>query len=159
MEIIIILFVASIGIMASLSLAIRSAYFQNVKKDILTVTFLANEASDIMKNIRDTNIINGRAYDDWDGSGSAGIGQNFYTVDFNTLIASSVASIDDAVLQQNSSGFFLHDNNATSTAFKRMITTTAETSASTSVEVHIQWENKGNTYDYKLETILYDLGY
>jgi Tfp pilus assembly protein PilV len=158
-EIIIILFVASVGIMASLSLAIRSSYFQNVRKDVITVTFLANEGLDLMKNIRDTNIIMGRAYDDWDGAGSVGVSQNLYKVDYYSLIATSTASIDTSVLQQNASGFYLHDSGEEDSIFKRMITTTAETTASTSVEVHIQWENRGNTYDYNLETILYDLQY
>ncbi|MDD3711473.1 MAG: type II secretion system protein [Patescibacteria group bacterium] len=158
-EIIIILFVASVGIMASLSLAIRSSYFQNVRKDVITVTFLANEGLDLMKNIRDTNIIMDRAYDDWDGTGSVGVSQNFYKVDYYSLIATSVASIDETVLQQNDDGFYLYDSEEDDSIFKRMITTTAETTASTSVEVHIQWENRGNTYDYNLETILYDLQY
>lgn len=158
-EIIIILFVSSVGIMASLSLAIRSSYFQNVRKDVITVTFLANEGLDLMKNIRDTNIIMGRAYDDWTGAGSVGISQNLYKVDYYSLTATSTASIDTSVLQQNASGFYLHDSGEDDSIFKRMITTTAETTASTSVEVHIQWENRGNTYDYKLETILYDLQY
>ncbi len=145
--------------MASLSLAIKSSYFQNVKKDIITVTFLASEAVDLMRNIRDTNIVMGRHYDDWDGWGSVGISQNFYKADYYSLIATSVSSIDEAVLQQNSDGFYLHSDEESDTIFKRIITTTAETEDSTNVEVHIQWSNRGNTYDYKLETILYDLQY
>jgi type II secretory pathway pseudopilin PulG len=158
-EIIIILFVVSIGIMASLSLIIRSSYFQNVRKELLTATFLANEGLDLMKNIRDTNIIMERDYDDWSGTGSVGVSQNFYIVDYTSLLATSVASIDDAVLQQTEGGFYLHDVLEEDSVYSRFITTTAETTASTSVEVHVQWKNRGNTYDYKLETILYDLQY
>ncbi len=158
-EVIIILFVVSVGILASLSLVIRSSYFQNVRKELITATFLANEGVDLMKNIRDTNIVMGRAYDDWDGSGSVGVSQNLYVVDYSTLIASSVASISDSVLQQNTNGFYLYDIAESDSPFKRLITTNAETTASTSVEVHVQWENRGNTYDYKLKTILYDLQY
>lgn len=158
-EVIIILFVVSVGIMASLSLVIRSSYFQNVRKDLVTATFLANEGVDLMTNVRDTNIIMGRDYDNWDGLGSVGVSENFYTIDYVTLIATSTTDINTAILQQNSDGFYLHDSNETNSPFKRLIITNASTTASTSVEVHVQWSSRGNTYDYKLETILYDLQY
>lgn len=159
-EIVIILFVVTVGIMTSLSLIIKSSYFQSVRKELIIVTSLANEGLDLMRNIRDTNIIMGRDYDNWDGSGSAGVSEEFYLVDFTNLSAILTSdNIDLAVLQQNTSGFYVHEVGETDTRFKRLISTRAETTASTSVEVHVQWENRGNTYDYKLETILYDLQY
>jgi type II secretory pathway pseudopilin PulG len=157
-EVIIILFISTVGIAASLSLALRSAYFQSVQKDLLGVVFLANEGLELMTNFRDTNMIIGNDYDDWTGFGSAGIGENLYKVDYYTLSATSTESIDTAILQQDSIGFYTHST-STDSIFKRLITARAETSASTTLEAWIKWNRRGEDYNYKLETILYDLSF
>jgi len=157
-EVVIILFISTIGIAASLSLALKSAYFQNVQKDLLGVIFLANEGLELMTNFRDTNMIIGNNYDDWTGFGSAGIGENFYKVDYWNLSATSTDDIDTSVLQQDLAGFYAH-NTSTDSIFKRMITTQAETSASTTIESWIKWSRRGEDYNYKLETVLYDLSF
>ena len=158
-EVVVILFISSIGIMATLSLAVRSVYLQNAKKDLTTAIFLANEGLDLVTNIRDTNMIMGLDYDNWDGLGSVGVGQNLYTVDFFTLLASSTTSIDDAFLQEDSDGFFLHDDSFDDTVFSRLITIDAETSASSSIESWVRWRSRGNVFDYKVSSVLYDLSY
>jgi len=156
-EIVVILFIFSIGIMSSLSLAIRSSYLQNNKKNVITAIFLASEGLEIMKNVRDSNIILGRDYDDWTGDGSVGIGENFYKVDFNSLLPTPINSIDEAVLQTESSlGLYLHDGISEDSIFKRMITVVAEDSESSFIESWVSWESRGDVYNYKLETILYD---
>ncbi|HOZ53235.1 MAG TPA: prepilin-type N-terminal cleavage/methylation domain-containing protein [bacterium] len=158
MEVVIILFISTIGVAASLSLALKSAYFQSVQKDLLGVVFLANEGLELMTNFRDTNMIIGNDYDNFDGFGSAGIGENFYKVDYYTLLATSTENIDETILQQDEVGFYVY-NTSTDSIFKRMITTRAETSASTTVESWIKWSRRGEDYNYKLETVLYDLSF
>lgn len=159
-ELIIVLFVASIGVISSLSLAVRSSYFQNVKKDLLSVAFLSYEGLELMTNIRDTNLITDRDYDNWDSVSPLGIGQAEYLVDYYSLLASSTSGgIDSAFLQRDSNGFLLHNNSYQNSIFKRLISVQAESISSTTIESWIQWENRGKTYDYKLETILYDLSF
>lgn len=157
-EVVVILFIATMGITASLSLALKSAYFQSVQKDLLGVVFLANEGLELMTNFRDTNRIIGNDYDNWTGLASAGIGENFYKVDYYTLLATPTTGIDDSILQQDSLGFYGH-NTSSDSIFKRMITTQAEGLASTSVETWIKWTRRGEDYNYKLETVLYDLSF
>lgn len=158
MEVVIILFISTIGIAASLSLALKSAYFQSVQKDLLGVVFLANEGLELMTNFRDTNMIIGNRYDDWAGFGSVGLGENFYKVDYWSLLATSTEDIDNAILQQDEVGFYVH-NTSTDSIFKRMITVQAETNASSSIESWIKWNRRGEDYNYKLETVLYDLSF
>ncbi len=159
-EVIIILFIASIGIISSLGLAVKSSYFQNVKKDLLGVAFLSHEGLELMINLRDTNVIMNKDYDNWDSISSLGIAQAEYFIDYYSLIASSsVSGIDGTVLQQDSNGFFVHNNSYPDSIFKRMISVNAETNSSTTIESWVQWNNRGKTYDYKLETILYDLSF
>lgn len=157
MEVIVILFVLSIGILSVLSLMRRSLYFKNLERNLVVATYLSQEGLEIMKNIRDTNIILEADYDNWDGFGSAGIGTSTYKIDYYDLLATSSASIDDAILQFDSNGFFRHLEGGEDSIFKRLITVRAETIASTSVESWVRWSEKGQSYDYKLETILYDL--
>lgn len=158
-EVLAILFIFSIGIMAALSLAIKSSYFHNAKKDLVNSAFLANEGLELMINIRDTNIILGQYYDDWDLLGSVGISKNYYSVDYYSLIASSTTSIEQSVLQQDNTGFYLHNNDYNDSIFSRLITTKADSLASSSIESWVQWKNRDKVYNYKIETILYDLSF
>ena len=156
LEVIMILFIASVGIMAALSLAIRSAYFQQAKKELGTAMFLANEGADIMKNIRDTNVIASSSYDNWTGAGSAGDGVHLYKLDYSTLLATTTTSIDTAVLQQSTStGFYLHNSSFPNSIFSRLITAST-TGDVTEVESWVQWKSRGNVFNYKINTVLYD---
>lgn len=158
-EVIMILFIASVGIMAALSLAIKSAYFQTAKRELTTAMFLANEGVDIILNISKTNNINGAAYDNWTGAGSAGNGVHLYKLDYNTLLASTTASIDTAILQQSTStGFYLHNSIFPDTKFSRLITAST-TGEVTDVESWIQWKSRGNVFNYKINTVLYDTSF
>lgn len=155
-EVIMVLFIASVGIIAALSLAVRSANFQQSKKELGTAMFLANEGIEIMKNIKDTNIILGREYNIWDGSTIPSNGVRFYQVDYANLVAVDVASINDSVLQQDSlSGFFSHDTFLPDSIFSRLITITTSDDSS-EVESWVRWKSRGNVFDYKVSTIFYD---
>jgi Tfp pilus assembly protein PilV len=155
-EVIMILFIASVGIMAALSLAIRSAYFQQAKKELGTAMFLANEGIEIMKNIRDTNVILVNEYDNWTGTGSPGNGVHLYKVDYATLLATTTTSIDTAVLQQSTStDFYLHNSSFPNSIFSRLITAST-TGEVTEVESWVQWKSRGNVFNYKINTALYD---
>jgi type II secretory pathway pseudopilin PulG len=157
-EVVLILFIVTIGLAAAISLALKSMYFHNIEKDLLTASFLAHEGVEIVTNIRDTNIIQGNSYDNWDGTSSAGIGEKYFRVE--PFEAEEITGIDDTFLQRDSEGFFVHDDiTYDDTKFKRMITTKASTTASTTVEVWLNWQDRGDEYDYKLETVLYDLSF
>lgn len=158
-EIIIILFIASIGIISSLSLAVRSAYFQNVKKDLITAVFLSTEGLELAKNVRDTNIINDLDYDDWLGEGSVGMGERIYTIDYNSLSFSDIGTSKQDLFINNA-GLYWHTNEGEESIFDRLITITAEGEDwedYSIIESWVSWKNRGNTYDFKLQTILYDL--
>lgn len=157
METLVILFVLSVGILSVLSLTRKSFYFQSVKKNLVIASYLSQEGIELMKNIRDTNIILGQDYDNWDGISSAGLGEYTYKLDYYSLLATTCLSIDEAILQNDDDGFFRHDNNLEDSIFKRLISVKADTLSSTTIESWVSWTERGETYNYKLETVLYDL--
>lgn len=157
-EVIMVLFIASVGIIAALSLAVRSANFQQSKKELGTAMFLANEGIEIMKNIKDTNIILGREYNIWDGSTVPSNGINRYQVDYYNLVAVPVGSIDRSVLQQgewDTKFFFLHNEEHHDSIFSRLITVITSDESS-EIESWVRWKSRGNVFDYKVSTIFYD---
>jgi type II secretory pathway pseudopilin PulG len=161
MEIVLILMMASIGLVAILSLALKSVNVNNIKKNMFTAMFLADEGLEVMTNIRDTNLIIGNYYNDWDNLGlTATSGVNLYKTDYYSLITTTTADISETNLWQNEAGFYSHSSTSSSTAsiYNRMITVNSY-SASSSVESLIRWTGQGNDYDFKLETILYDLSF
>ncbi len=160
-EIVLILLMASVGLMAILSLALKSANFNNIKKNMFTAMFLADEGLELMTNIRDTNMITGNYYNDWGNLGTtATSGVFLYKTDYYSLIATTTADISETNLWQDETGFYSHSSTSSSTAsiYNRMITVNSYT-ASSSVESLVRWTGQGNDYDFKLETILYDLSF
>jgi hypothetical protein len=158
-EVVIILAVLSLGVFAALSLAIRSSSVHNVQRDFLSVSFLSSEGLELMTNIRDTNIILENNYDNWDGLGSAGIGEKNYRVDYFSLSAEEITEIDEAVLKQDENGFYRYNIIFPDSPFSRVITSNAESTASTSISSTVYWFSRGESYEYKIEKILYDLSF
>lgn len=159
MEIVVVMFILTIGMVAVLSLVRKSSDFQSVKKNLVTAAFLSQEGIDIMRNIRDTNIMLGESYDTWDGvTGNLAQGSEYYyKVDYLSLLATSTTDIDSSYLQEDD-GMFSHAAGGEESIFKRMITVTPQSGYSY-VESLVEWTEKGQTYDFKLETNIYDLSY
>jgi type II secretory pathway pseudopilin PulG len=157
-EVVLILFIVTIGLAAAISLALRSMYFHNIEKDLLTARLLAHEGMEIMINIKGNNAILGNQYDAWDQDSSVGIGKKYFIV--QPFMAEEMTDIDDSLLQRYyPGGFFLHDPEFENTKFRRIVTTKASTTASSTIEVLVNWHDRGNEYNYKLETVLYDLSF
>ncbi|MFA7364934.1 MAG: prepilin-type N-terminal cleavage/methylation domain-containing protein [Patescibacteria group bacterium] len=157
MEVVVIMFILSIGLVAVLSLVRKSSEFESVKKNLLTAAFLSQEGIDIMRNIRDTNIILGDDYDKWDGIASPLVGDTYYyKVDYLSLLATTTVDIDTSLLQLDN-GMFVHLSGGEDSIFKRMISVTPSSSGYTHVESWVKWFERGQAYDFKLETIIYDL--
>ncbi len=159
-EVVIILFVMAMGVITALSLTLRSAYFQKNQVDLLTASFLAQEGVEILVNIRDTNAINNRDYNDWTGNGAAAAPYSSrYRLDIYHLIAEEVTHDDQTILKEDYMGFFFHDNYYSSSKFKRIVKIIDTVNDFSYAQVIVQWEQQGEVYEYILETILYDLSF
>jgi prepilin-type N-terminal cleavage/methylation domain-containing protein len=159
MEIVVVMFILTVGMVAVLSLVRKSSEFQSVKKNLVTAAFLSQEGIDIMRNIRDTNVILGESYDAWDGITGNLVQDNeyYYKVDYLSLLATSTTDIDSSFLREND-GMFSHEASGEESIFKRMITVVPKSGYSY-VESLVEWTEKGQTYDFKLGTNIYDLSY
>ena len=158
-EVVLILIMISIGLTAIMSLALKSAGLNGVKKNMFNAMFLADEGLELMNNIRDTNIITNNYYNNWDLAGVPSSGdQDFYKVDYESAYASAVTRINDAPLWQDASGFYSHTTSSTSTIFSRLIMVKTYDDYS-QITSWVRWIGKGENYDFKLETILYDLSF
>jgi Tfp pilus assembly protein PilV len=158
-EVVLILIMISIGLTAIMSLALKSASLNNEKRNMFSSIFLTEEGLEIMNNIRDTNMITFNDYNNWDLAFiPATDDQDFYKVDYNSASATSISKIDEAPLWMDSSGFYSHATSSTSTPFYRliMVRTHDEYSEITS---WVRWTGKGENYDFRLVTHLYDLSF
>jgi type II secretory pathway pseudopilin PulG len=158
-EVVLILIIVSIGLMAIISLALKSASLNNEKRNMFNSIFLTEEGLEIMNNIRDTNVIIPVEYNNWDLIYiPVANDQTFYKVDFETSMATPINKIDEAPLFLDSNNFYSHTTSSTSTPFTRLIMVrTYETYSE--ITSWVRWTGKGENYDFRLVTQLYDLSF
>lgn len=165
MEIIVVIFIISFGMIGVLSLVIQNIQVGSINKNMLIASHLAQEGIELVRNKRDNNWMSSTS--DWElGDGldpnTDMVQDGDYAIDYTGLGILDVDNINDAEarLYIDPDGFYRHysvPGTATSTEFYRMITVDTDTSnASTTVRSLIQWKARGNTYQYVAETVLYD---
>lgn len=151
LEVIIAILIISIGMIGVLSLITQNIQAQDISKNDLIASQLAQEGLELVRNIRDENWLAGSSYDlDIVGDGS-------YAVDYQGRAGiTDVAGIDDngAELNINGSGFYTHGAGA-ATAFYRLITVVDNTDY-LDVECKVRWKERGRTHDYTVKTLLYN---
>ena len=164
MEIIVVIFIISLGLVGVLSLIMQNIRVEQVNKNMLIASQLAQEGLELVRNKRDTNWLNG---DDWETGDGANpdtdiIQDGDYAIDYTGQIL-DVDDIEDpdAKLYEVAGNFLRHyiapPDDSSFTGFFRMITADTDTSnASTTFQCLVQWENRGTTYQYMTETVLYD---
>lgn len=155
-EVILILIMASVGLMAIMSLALKSVAFHNIRKNMFNAIFLADEGLALISNIRDSNLIGGRDYNDWSQSGAYVNPLEHYKIDPMDF-SLSAASIENSRLFQDEQGYYLHSSTSNPSVFSRLITISQMETASSTIESWVRWSGQGENYDFKLETVLYDL--
>jgi prepilin-type N-terminal cleavage/methylation domain-containing protein len=142
------LFVISVGLLGVLSLITQNIQAENVNKNKLIASQLAQEGLGLIRNQRDDNWLSTNS---WDQEITPGT----YIVDHTGKIE-SVSNIDNAGLQIDNDGYYVHDIAYDDSIFKRMITIESETTASTSVSCRVEWNERGRSIDYVADTVLYD---
>lgn len=149
LEIIVAIFVISMGMIGVSSLLIQNIQTQYINKNTLIASQLAQEGLELVRNIRDNNWLAG---DDWNN----GIGEGNYIVDYTGYI-NSVVGIDDAKLKfREFEGFYWHNIGTPDSIFSRMITITQPELGFINVLCLVQWKIKNNTYTYEVNTVLYN---
>jgi len=148
-EVITVLFVISLGLVGVLSLIIQNVQSQSFNKSNIIAYQLAQEGLELVRKTRDTNWKEGV---DWD----IGLTPGNYYMSYNDALPISTDS-DPAILYVDSNNFYTHEPvGNTASTFSRLITINANTADSMQVVSTITWHEREKTFNYILDTMLYD---
>ncbi len=134
LELIIAVFVLTVGIIGAYVAVQSPLHYANVYKDQLVASYLAQEGVELVRNIRDTNWLQGFEADDWKAGLVASAGFDgcdsdyFCEVDYNdtALLSSLVAASSGYKLRLDDNNFYNYDAGDDLTNFRRKITITPE---------------------------------
>ena len=151
MEAIVAITVITVGIVGVLSLVSQTISSSTFSKDKLVAAYLAQEGIEIVRNIRDTNWVEGVASSWYEGLTGCASG---YEADYDDTDL-SCWSDPGRFLELQSGGFYSYDS-GTQPKFKRKITIVLVGTNELKVSVEIQWQEKGQNYPLTVQENLYD---
>src|SRR5680860_189183 len=148
-EIIVIIFIISVGLIGVLSLVIQNIQSQVINKNSIVAYQLAQEGIELVRKTRDTNWT---TVNFW----NQGLEDGTYFMDYLNETPQILGDPGSANWYKNVNGYYVHDAGGELTNFSRTIEIININTYSMSVKAHISWSNKKQTFDYYLETRLYD---
>jgi type II secretory pathway pseudopilin PulG len=161
LETVVILGIVGVGLAGVLNLLLNSLRTQNLNRNTLVAYNLAQEGLELIRNVRDTNFL-ASSSTPWNQSiegspegSSYRVSYQHFTPEPSTFIESQLQMFLDGDNQY----FYVYDTSSPiNSIFYRLITITADSaeSPSSTVSCLVQWQERGRTYQYKLETMLYD---
>ena len=149
-----ILLIGIIGTYASIR---RSLSSSNFSRSHLVASYLGQEGIAIVRNIRDTNWLQGRSYND--GLANGDYEANYTNTSLNPLSCSPDCTYADLRFPKlDSNGSYGYNDSGTSTIFKRKIS--LENSSYLEVTVTVYWKNEGEkVHQTSVQENLYDWYY
>lgn len=152
MEIVVAIFIITMGLVGVLSLINQNIQVEYINKNNLIASQLAQEGLELVRNIRDNNWLAGSVW-------NYNIAPGSYIVDYTGYI-SSVSGIEGAKLQRRNDvgeeGYYWHNSGDPDTLFSRLITITQPSPELLNVFCLVQWQDRGQTYQYAADTVLYN---
>lgn len=152
-EIMVALFIISLGMTAILSLIGQNLNSQSYNRSNLIAYQLAQEGMELIRRVRDTNWRNNLSY-------NFGLpGDTTYYMDYNDTFPIILNSDNGAdLLRQDASGFYQHglESTATSSGFSRSIYIKEEIIDRLLIRVTVTWQEREKSRSYVLENYLYD---
>lgn len=139
LEVLTSVFVLVITSLTIFSLLSASIFSLSSLKDRFVAFYLAQEGIEIVKNIRDSNFLQGASW-------LSGIGTGDKQGDYSST---SLSPYSDTYLKQNSSGFFQYGSGS-DTKFKRKINVTPIDANRVRVTVEVSWMEKGRPQSFTL---------
>jgi Tfp pilus assembly protein PilV len=139
LEVLTSVFVLVITSLTIFSLLSASIFSLSSLKDRFVAFYLAQEGIEIVKNIRDSNFLQGASW-------LSGIGTGDKRGDYSST---SLSPYSDTYLKQNLSGFFQYSSGS-DTKFKRKINVTQIDANRVRVTVEVSWMEKGRPQSFTL---------
>lgn len=150
-EVLVATFIITVGIGAALILVNQTTTFTRVTSSRLVASCLAQEGLEIVKNIRDTNLLKihkGEADVNWDDGliGCTAGCEGDYA-------STTLSSYADRKLKIDG-GFYKYSASGAETSFKRKITITPDTNI-LKVSVEVSWQERGRSHKVVTQENLY----
>ncbi len=150
-EVTIALFLLSTGILAAFAVTQHIVIITETASSRLIAAYLAQEGVEIVRNIRDTNWLKGRAWD-------TGIGVGNWEVDFRDTALIALTTHYGRFLNIDAAGFYSYAYGP-QTKFRRKITITTSTVAGRpriGVAVLVEWPERGQTHQLRVKGYLHN---
>jgi len=137
LELIITIFIFTVGILAAYYLVNLPMSYTSTSVSRLTASYLAQEGIEIVRNIRDTNLVKGQ---DW----RSGMADNNCEADYLSTSLSCPASNQPLRLSSQPGSQYYNYISGTIAPFTRIITIGSNVDGSMSVSVTVSWIGKQN---------------
>ena len=151
LEAIAAIFVMTVGVLGAYAVVQQIIVYNSISSSRLTAAYLAQEGIEIVRNIRDTNWVEGVASSWYEGLTGCASG---YEADYDDTDL-SCWSDPGRFLELQAGGFYSYDS-GTQPKFKRKITIVLVGTNELKVSVEIQWQEKGQNYPLTVQENLYD---
>jgi prepilin-type N-terminal cleavage/methylation domain-containing protein len=152
-EIIVVLFVISLGLVGVLTLIIQSIQSQSYNKNNLVAYQLAQEGIELVRKTRDSNWKETLEF-------NASLVPGEYYMDYLDAVPNDASADPDnlTILRQDANGFYFHGPSGSGdhSGFSRRLIIEDLDADSFRVIARISWYDHDRFYEYDLETVLYD---
>jgi prepilin-type N-terminal cleavage/methylation domain-containing protein len=162
LEMVVVLFVAGLGLMAILSLSVNSLRVQSLGRNSVTANLLAEDGLELFKEVLLANYLADAPNSipvDWLDNVDLGGGNNFRIDYLSGTPEPYDGSEDFYKFYNDSNSFYLHDDSYSETVFRRVLRITDNSdylADSIKVECEVSWDEKGQSYYYTLVSYFYD---
>jgi prepilin-type N-terminal cleavage/methylation domain-containing protein len=151
-EIMAVLLIVSLGIIGIANLSTQSIQAQTINRGSIIAYQLAQEGLEIVRQIRDTNWLQGR---NW----KTGLASGTYCFDYSNPVLRPVASLNECKLYFDSNNWYyaptIVPSSVVFSKIRRVVVIDAATS-SANVKVIVSWDDRNKIIHYEAETQLYD---
>ena len=157
LEVMATVFVVTVGLVGVFNVITNLGISASISSDRLIASYLAQEGIEIIRNIRDGNLLEQikDQTNPWD--------EGLMGCSFGCEVDYTISTEEDPILQSYQSRFFKINSNGfynytigSDTKFKRKITITQESADALRVEVLVDWQTRGKSYQFSALEKIYN---
>ena len=153
-EMIAAIFIINIGIAAVFSLVTQSASYVDLSSSRLTAMYLAQDGIEIVRNIRDSNLLKMAKTGVGNWNDSLSLGADYYNFDYRSQAIPDNVNCSGRNYLKVSGGFYAcsSDNSA---KFRRKVRLNQITPDKIEAVVDVSWTDKGKTTSVSVSEIIF----
>ncbi|MFC1663737.1 hypothetical protein ACFL0A_01280 [Patescibacteria group bacterium] len=154
-EVSVAVFFITVGVLGAFTLIEQVVSYTSVSSSYLVTNYLSQEGIEIVRNIRDTNWLEGEA---WDNGITCSLPPCFFEADYTDQSLSSY--LDRYLYINGNNSFYTYIDSPlpgdTKTKFKRKIIITPQESDILKVSVQVKWQERGKDHQVTAQENLYN---